>query len=218
MKANRKTMLGVAFAVAVIALAGVGYAAYDGYTATTTNTGNTVGTVYNKITLGSNTAADYTSFMLDDGIEFDSVTDAAVTTYSFHNLDTKIKLDNGTYSIDNDIQSATAVKISDDLVVTVDASHGGAGALFLKVNKTFVLGNNVTFLVKADSTFYLMSDLVVVGVGNGTQIDTFSNAANQTTTISVYAYVGNSNSFDLEANTNVLSGVTFTFTAIEGIA
>lgn len=218
MKANRKTILGVAFAVSIIALAGVGYAAYDGYTATTTNTQNTVKTVYNKITLGSNTAADYTDFMLDNGIEFDSVTNAAVTTYSFHSLDTKIKFENETYSIDNNIQSATAVKISDDLTVTVDASNGGAGALFLKVDKTFVLGNSVTFLVKADNTFYLMSDLVVVGVGNGTQIDTFNKAADQTTTISVYAYVGNSNSFDLEANTNVLSGVTFTFTAIEGTA
>ncbi len=48
MKAKRKTMLGVALAVAVIALAGIGYATYQG---TTTNSGNTITTEYVNINL-----------------------------------------------------------------------------------------------------------------------------------------------------------------------
>ena len=50
MKANRKTMLGVALAVAVIALAGIGYAlGYQAYTETKNN--NTIGSEYVTIVL-----------------------------------------------------------------------------------------------------------------------------------------------------------------------
>ncbi len=49
MKSKRKTMLGVALAVAVIALAGIGYAI--GYQAYTTSQGNTIGAEYVELTI-----------------------------------------------------------------------------------------------------------------------------------------------------------------------
>jgi len=49
MKSKKVTMLAAALVVAVVALAGVGYAAVTEYKATTTNTGNNLGYTYLKI-------------------------------------------------------------------------------------------------------------------------------------------------------------------------
>ena len=58
MKANRKTMLGVALAVAVIALAGIGYATLGGYTAKVTSDDNAGATKYITIKLAEDTTDD----------------------------------------------------------------------------------------------------------------------------------------------------------------
>ena len=84
MKANRKTMLGVAFAVAVIALAGIGYAV--GYTAYTSTTNNKEVPEYVVIKLdddnNSETAAAsavYTGQTIK--IEYNTKTDSTGTKY-----------------------------------------------------------------------------------------------------------------------------------------
>ncbi len=51
MKSKRKTMLGVALAVAIIALAGVGYAAVTAYKGQTSTSGNQINTEYVTVSL-----------------------------------------------------------------------------------------------------------------------------------------------------------------------
>ena len=68
---KRKVMLIAAFAVAVIALAGLGYAAATEYKATTVNSGNTANTVYIKATQTEYTAG----FEPADDAQFNTYTD-----------------------------------------------------------------------------------------------------------------------------------------------
>lgn len=87
MKANRKTMLGVALAVAVIALAGIGYATYQG---TASSSGNQIKTEFVHIelekTTGDGTFEEgknvYTGQTL--AVEFDSVNTNGTIAYTLN--------------------------------------------------------------------------------------------------------------------------------------
>ena len=90
MKANRKTMLIAAFAIAAIALAGgIGYA-LTGYNATTTVAGNTATTEFITITLDDddNDDAELVSTTVYSGqklaLAYDSKTDATGTKYKLN--------------------------------------------------------------------------------------------------------------------------------------
>ena len=73
---KRKVMLIAAFAVAVIALAGVGYAATLNYKATTVNDDNDATSVYVLVT------QDYYTSKFGGQVKFNTYTDTAATIYS----------------------------------------------------------------------------------------------------------------------------------------
>ena len=92
MKANRKTMLGVAFAVAVIALAGVGYAAVA-YESSITTTGTmTASNVYSIMESNSSTGGVASGKTVTDNQTISISYDTARTgngdpTYTFRDAD-----------------------------------------------------------------------------------------------------------------------------------
>lgn len=71
-KTRKTTMIGAALAVAIIALAGAGYAAVTQYTATTTNSNNSMGATY--MTMTQDGTGEYTNSSFLTDLYFDSVT------------------------------------------------------------------------------------------------------------------------------------------------
>ena len=79
MKTNRKTMLGVAFAVAVIALAGVGYATLSGYTSTMSIDNNAAHAEYLVIKEAND---DYSAFLNNVEEKLNTVNTAGTVTWT----------------------------------------------------------------------------------------------------------------------------------------
>lgn len=134
MKANKKTMIAAALAVAVVALAGAGYAAVTSYKATTTNDGNDLESAYIKMTQGG-AGAYSTDFFTKIYFDTANTTNADTINYT---------------------PKYDSIVDADGAVLNLDPASGANCALVSKVltltiAKTNTKETSATFTVTADN-------------------------------------------------------------------
>lgn len=156
-KTRKTTMIGAALAVAIIALAGAGYAAVTQYTATTTNTNNYMDTTYMTVTQ-SGTGMYTTSTFLTD-LYFDSVTNYDADANPAVSVEyTPVYTHYSNYSETAPTGEGTPEKafalISNVLTLTVAQE----GTPVDKVNIAVTAGGVCNFNPKLVYTLYIMSD------------------------------------------------------------
>ena len=129
MKSKKVTMLAAALVVAVVALAGVGYAAVSNYNATTTNTNNSLDSTYLTATQGGEGA--YTVNFLTN-MYFDSENTALNVTKYTPVYDTNVNLSAKTITTTD----CNAAKISKDLSLTIVPTNSNAQNVDITVTTT----------------------------------------------------------------------------------
>ena len=128
MQTKKTTMLAAVLAVAIIALAGAGYATQ--YSATTTNTGNTMGVTYLTMTQSGTNSAYEQNFLTD--LLFDSANSGTSTSNSTTYTPVLTgKLANNAYTAEQDDNNVA--KISKDLVLNITPTGTNPGTINLAV-------------------------------------------------------------------------------------
>lgn len=163
MEKSNKMMLGAALVVALVALAGAGYAASN-YTATTINGGNSLQSEYIELTQTGD--AKYSeNLFLEDSLSYDTLNywkvvdevGSAVTVYKPH-LDTTISVSGTTATVTPVNTGGKYVKVSGPLELNIDTTNAsGVTSVKLDIsvtNFTPVLGMKYAILLNGATYDY----------------------------------------------------------------
>ena len=173
MKANKKTMLGVALAVAVIALAGIGYATYQG---TTSNSGNQITTEYVNIDLDRSTGdATLNDTTIWGGqtlaVKFDSVNTNGTIAYTLNSesIGKKLVID-VTVGGNNTTQTY-------DLIITVPTvqAAGVTGNWTYKIGTSEPVSANAGVITIEDATIANLSGQLILTLASNNASGTPGN-------------------------------------------
>ena len=188
MKSKKVTMLAAALVVAVVAFAGVGYAAVTQYKATTTNDANSASTTYITLTQGGSAKYDDASFL--DKLYFNSYNVESGTSYSpifdfktesAEGVTTLVELQTAKDATELAADGVTTLtnyysRIGKDLTLTVAPTNSKADSFDLKIT---VLDNKFTPIAGLTYTFMLTK---TTGSGSTTTVTVYKTGAIDSTT------------------------------------
>ena len=154
MKSKKVTMLAAALVVAVVAAAGIGYAAVSNYTATTSNTNNTLDSTYITVNQGGTGTYDSNTFF--KGLYFDTVNVSDGEFNYYPVCDYTISADDvPAAKTDMTDRHTGYAKVSEDLQLTVVKANSKVESLSLTIeatNFTPVTGLSYTMVIFDNAT------------------------------------------------------------------
>lgn len=213
MKAKKKTMLIAAFAVAIVALAGVGYAAV--YTATTTNTANSLTSTYIVLTQtgGDTYATDWLSTIYYDTVNTTSSSNTEYTPVwsggKYFNTNV-INTTEGDVRVTSIVNNALSINVK-----STDAVSGRtltiASDTALPAGLTYYLSYKIGDGASAAKTLSLDGDGKVSDSITGISVTAGGN-----TVISELAIYVSADASSTTEPSAAINGITFTFTMSAG--
>lgn len=177
MKSKKVTMLVAALVVAVVALAGIGYATSPAYKATTTNNDNTLDSTY-LVLKQSDNGSGGAYFDLFEAIYYNTMTTKAAATTEEPN---PVEVTTYTPVFDYKKDSSSYQKITGEEVGTMALV---SKALILNIERTNSSGTDATMKIEADNftgITGLKYTMVLVKDPSGTAIPVVTTTADVTT-------------------------------------